>query len=147
MSKRLYPSVSEKRKKAAHQKKLIEKLPKLESYLTKGETFINSHQLTNVPSDESCRPQIAVNSKSSYSKLTSINLGKEIESLESDNADCDRPYGEKATTSLTSPTTIIVSVEPQQFSDPKHILHNLADYFHENLTETNREMMICKGPA
>ncbi|KAL4100639.1 hypothetical protein QTP88_020674 [Uroleucon formosanum] len=58
MSKRLYPSGSEKRKKAAHQKKLIEKLPKLESYLTKGETSISSHQLTNPPLDESCKPQI-----------------------------------------------------------------------------------------
>lgn len=147
MSKRLYPSGSVKRKKAAHQKKLIEKLPKLESYLTKGETSISSHQLTNPPLDESCRPQIVVSSKSSYSMLTSINLGKKIESLESDNAECDRPYSEKATTSLTSPTTIIVSVEPQQFSAPEHISHDLADYFHENLTETNREMLTCKGPA
>jgi len=113
--------------------------------LTKGETSKSSHQLTNPPLDESCRPQIVVSSKSSYSMLTSINLGKKIESLESDNAKCDRPYDEKATTSLTSP--IIVSVEPQQFSAPEHISHDLADYFHENLTETNREILICKGPV
>ncbi|KAL4098169.1 hypothetical protein QTP88_022819 [Uroleucon formosanum] len=136
-----------KGKKLPIRKKLIEKLPKLESYLTKGETSISSHQLTNPPLDESCRPQIVVSSKYSYSMLTSINLGKKIESLESDNAECDRPSGEKATTSLTSPTTIIVSVEPQQFSAPKLISHDLADYFHENFTETNREMLICKGPA
>ncbi|XP_050064849.1 uncharacterized protein LOC126553777 [Aphis gossypii] len=88
-----------------------------------------------------------VSSKSSYSTLTSINLGKDIESLESDNAVCDRLCDEKATTSLTSPTTVIVSVEPQQFSDPEHISHDPAYYFHENLTETNRELLICKGPA
>jgi len=121
MSKRLYPSGSEKRKKAAHQKKLIDKLPKLESYLTKGETSVSSHKLTNPPLDPP---------------------------LESDNAKCDRPYGEKATTSLTSPTKIIVSVEPQQFSAPEHIIsHDLADYFNENLTEANRKILICKGPA
>lgn len=48
---------------------------------------------------------------------------------------------------MTSSTTIIVSVEPQQFSDPEHISYNSAYYFQENLTETNREMLICKGPA
>jgi len=74
MSKRLYPSGSEKRKKAAHQKELIETLPKLESYFTKREASISSHQLTNPPPDESCRPQITVSSKSSYSTLTSIFL-------------------------------------------------------------------------
>lgn len=36
MSKRSYPSCAEKRKKAAHQKETIDKLPKLTSFFTPG---------------------------------------------------------------------------------------------------------------
>lgn len=75
MSKRSYPSGSEKRKKALHQKEVIEKLPKLTSYFTTttGETSVSSNQLINVPHDDSAQLQIAGISKPSCS-----NFEKEI---------------------------------------------------------------------
>lgn len=38
-------------------------------------------------------------------------------------------------------------MSPQQFSSPEVISHDLADYFHENFIEKNREIMIRKGSA
>lgn len=75
--------------------------------------------------------------------LTSINLGKRIES---DCAEGNRLYGQNATTSVTSPITRIVSVE-QQLSHPENISHDPADYFPGNFTENNHEIWIYKGFA
>lgn len=56
MSKRSYPSGSEKRKKAVLQKEVIEKLPKLTYFTTTtGETSVSSNQTKNLPHNESCR--------------------------------------------------------------------------------------------
>lgn len=143
MSKRSYPSGSEKRKKAVHQKEVIEKLPKLTSYFTTttGETSASSNQTKNLPHDESCRSQIAGISESSCSTTISTNFGKEVES------ESDSPYDERATNSVTSQIATTVSVEQQQFSNPNEISHDPADYFHENCTGKNREILIRKGPA
>nr|XP_042894988.1 zinc finger MYM-type protein 1-like [Parasteatoda tepidariorum]XP_042895119.1 zinc finger MYM-type protein 1-like [Parasteatoda tepidariorum]XP_042899228.1 zinc finger MYM-type protein 1-like [Parasteatoda tepidariorum]XP_042901855.1 zinc finger MYM-type protein 1-like [Parasteatoda tepidariorum]XP_042906919.1 zinc finger MYM-type protein 1-like [Parasteatoda tepidariorum]XP_042909334.1 zinc finger MYM-type protein 1-like [Parasteatoda tepidariorum] len=140
MSKRSYPSGSEKRKKALHQKEVIEKLPKLTSYFTTttGETSVSSNQLINVPHDDSAQLQIAGISKPSCS-----NFEKEIES------ESDYSYDESATTSVTSlkPTTPTVSIE-QQFSNTEELIsHDPADYFHEKFVEINREILIRKGPV
>lgn len=64
MSKRLYPSGSEKRKRAAYQKEIIEKLPKLTSFFTKGASVI-SNQIINYPQNEWCQQNIVETSESS----------------------------------------------------------------------------------
>ncbi|GBP81137.1 hypothetical protein EVAR_88235_1 [Eumeta japonica] len=136
MSKRSYPSGSEKRKKALHQKEVIEKLPKLTSYFTTttGETSVSSNQLINVPHDESAQSQIAGISKPSCS-----NFEKEIES------ESDYSYDESATTLVTSlkPTTVSIEL---QFSNTEELISH-ADYFHEKFIEINREILIRKGPV
>lgn len=138
MSKRSYPSGSEKRKKALHQKEVIKKLPKLTSYFTTttGETSVSSNQLINVPHDESAQSQIAGICKPSCS-----NFEKEIES------ESDYSYDESATTSVTSLKPTTVSIE-QQFSNTEELIsHDPADYFHEKFIEINREILIRKGPV
>lgn len=138
MSKRSYPSGSEKRKKALHQKEVIEKLPKLTSYFTTttGETSVSSNQLINVPHDESAQSQIAGISKPSCS-----NFEKEIES------ESNYSYDESAKTSVTSLKPTPVSIE-QQFSNTEELIsHDPADYFHEKFIEINCEILIRKGPV
>lgn len=143
MSKRSYPSGSEKRKKAVHQKEVIEKLPKLTSYFTTttGGTSVSSNHTKNLLHDESCQSQIAEISESSCSTPLPNNFGKEIES------ETDRPNDESATNLVTSQIATTVSVEQQKFSNPEEISHDPADYVHENFTEKNREIWIRKGPA
>lgn len=138
MSKRSYPSGSEKRKKALHQKEVIEKLPKLTSYFTTttGETSVSSNQLINVPHDESAQSQIAGISKPSCS-----NFEKEIES------ESDYSYDESATTLVTSLKPTTVSIELQFSNTEELISHDPADYFHEKFIEINREILIRKGPV
>ncbi|KAK9885685.1 hypothetical protein WA026_012449 [Henosepilachna vigintioctopunctata] len=129
MSKRSYPSGSEKTKKALDQKEVIEKLPKFTSYFTTstGETSVSSNQLINVLHDESAHSQIAGISKPSCS-----NFEKEIES------ESDYFYDESAITSVTSLKPTTVSSE-QQFSNTEELISpDPADYFHEKFIEINR---------
>lgn len=133
MSKRSYPSGSDKRKKAAHQKKVIEKLPKLTSYFSTGESSVSSNQM--------CLSEIAGDSKPSCSIPVPHNFEEEIES------ESNRAYDESTTTSVTLPTPPIVPVEQQQYYKTEKISHDPADYFHENFTEQDREILIRKGPV
>lgn len=145
MSKRHYPSGSAKRKKAANQKEVIEKLPKLTSYFTQGALgSASSSKITNPPQEsqnESCRLQTSSGSTSSTLSSVTVSLRKEFEP---DCAERSRSCGENATTSV-SPLTTVELIE-QEYLSPEHISHDPADYFGGDFTEEKREVWISKGP-